>query len=187
LADIKPFNTLRLSGESLRTAPNIAGGETTDPEEEIPADQADDFERAAAKRSAPGYYSAVYPSVTVRYPPLLSRAGGYEYAPPVVQSDAQDLDVAKNEAISEFSEHMKEVTDGEITVKGTPKMLPYDYFAAIPICNDIYTNTDMNPVTWELNEVYDIADSGDQYKTECGVSLAFYPSKLSVNATFEQI
>lgn len=163
LFDIKPFNTLTLYGE------------TSTPKERVEA-------RTGHPVSGAGAYTESFPYVEVQYPPLLDRAGGYEYAPSAVESDKIFLKNAENEAIKQFRKHLEEETEGEVELKGTPHILPYDYMTAVPICNDVFTNVDVSPITYEVNRVKHIREAGDRYRTTCGVSLVMDESLLEVTS-----
>lgn len=168
LFDIKPFNTLFLYGES------------STPRQRQPQNT------AYSSASAPGGYTRSFPYVKVSYPPLVDRAGGYEYAPSAIESDKVYLSNAKAEAIKRFRENLQEETEGSIEVKGTPHILPYDYFKAIPVCNDIYANINADPLTYEVNGVKHRRAAGERYTTELNVSLVFDEDQLEVEARMEE-
>lgn len=169
LYDIKPFNTLYLAGES--SVPAEFGRTRKNPYDNL---------------SGADYLSEYYPFVKVTYPPLLNRAGGNEYAPATVESSKTQLSAARREAVRQFREHLEETTEGSIEVKGTPYLLPYDYFTAVPVCNDIYANVDANPITYEVNSVKHRRVAGERYTTELGVSLVMDESEIEVTARMEE-
>lgn len=164
LYDIKPFNTLFLYGESHDPARRYGG--------------------ARGARGAPGMYTEEFPSVKVQYPPLVKRSGGYEYAAPAVESDKVTLDQAEKQAKKEFRKHLEEETEGSITTKGEPYILPYDYIRTIPTCNDTYPNANINPITYEVNSVKHTCEAGERYTSELGVSMVFDESLLTVESQY---
>jgi len=166
LYDIKPFNTLFLYGE------------TSTPKERATA--------AGAYAGSPGAYTDEFPFMKVQYPPLLDRAGGYEYAPSAIESDKVYLDNAKNEAVKQFRKNLEEETEGSIVTKGSPHILPYDYFTSIPVCNDRFPSVDATPITYEVNHVKHRRAAGERYTTELGVSLVLREDDLEIEARMEE-
>lgn len=168
LYDIKPFNTLYLYGESstsLERQPQNTSYSTT---------------------GGPGAYTSKFPYVKVQYPPLVDRAGGYEYAPSTIESDKTRLQNAKKEAVKEFRLHLEEETEGNIEVKGSPHLLPYDYYTSLPVCDDIFAAVDATPITYEINKVKHRRAAGERYTTELGVSLVLDEEQLEVEAELRE-
>lgn len=168
LYDIKPFNTLYLYGES------------STPQQRQPQGT------AYSSASAPGGYTSEFPYVKLTYPPLVDRAGGYEYAPEAIESDKIYLSNAEKEAKKQFRKNLEEETEGSIETKGNPHILPYDYFKTIPVCNDIYANINADPLTYEVNGVKHRRAAGERYTTELNVSLIFKEAKLEVTAEMRE-
>lgn len=162
LYDIKPFNTLSLYGEDTS---NVSVDETG----------SGDVRFSQTSR---------FPYVKLTYPPLVERAGGYEYAASSVESDAEDLSKAKQEAVNEFRKHLEEETEGSMTIKGEPFVLPYDYISTYPVCNELYTHLDTLPITYEINAVKHSRSANERYTTELGVSLVFDESLLNIEAEY---
>lgn len=174
LYDIKPFNTLKLAGESTTFRQRYGGYEGT---------------AAGANYSqsgSPGAYTEKFPWVKVTYPPLVERAGGYEYSAPLVESDKIYLDQAVEKAKKEFARHLEEESEGSIEIRGEPYILPYDHIRTIPHCNDTFPNADIKPITYEVNSVTHRRAAGERYKTELGVSLTFDESLLEVESEYRK-
>jgi hypothetical protein len=161
LYDIKPFNTLYLYGETSTPAERNPGRSDT--------------------ASGPGVYTEEFPFVKVVYPPLVDRAGGYEYAPSAVESDKIFLDNAASEAVKQFRKNVEEETEGSLEVKGTPHLLPYDYITTVPACGDIYENVNADPITYEINRVTHRRAAGERYRTDLGVSLVVDETELEIS------
>lgn len=177
LYDIKPFNTLYLYGESNQNSATYqaltnSGGSPVSP---------------ATAAAATVYMTEQFPKVKVTYPPLVERAGGYEYAAPVVNSDKIYLKQAEQAAIKEFRKHLEEETEGNIQLRGEPYILPYDYLRTVPHCNDTFINADVTPITYEVNGVKHIRSAGQQYKTEVGVSMVFDEELLEVESEYVEV
>lgn len=166
LADIKPFNTLELFGES-----------------KTPLER---YEQRSNTEGSPGFYTEEFPFVKLTYGPLLKRAGGYEYSAPPIESDKIYLDQAKKAAINEFRKHLAEETEGEIELKGEPHITPYDYLRTVPTCNDTYQNASANPITYEVSAVKHVRTAGDRYKTQCRVSLMFDEDDLDIEKEYRE-
>lgn len=164
LADIKPFNTLTLFGEA-----------TTYRER---------YNQRYGSAGSAGAYTEEYPYVKLVYKPLLERAGGYEYSAAPVESDKIYLDQAKKAAIKEFRKNLAEETEGHITLKGEPHVLPYDYLRTIPACNDTFPQAEAKPITYEVNGVKHTRSAGEAYKTQCKVSLTFAEKDLDITAEY---
>lgn len=166
LADIKPFNTLYLYGET-----------TTYRER---------YRTRYGSAASAGAYTEQYPWVKLTYQPLLDRAGGYEYSAPPVESDKIYLDQAKKQAIEEFRKHLAEESEGEISLKGEPHIAPYDYLRTIPACNDTFPNANVSPITYEVNAVKHTRNAGERYTTDVRCSIVFSESDLSVESEYQE-
>ena len=168
LYDIKPFNSIELFGESFD--PSLY----------------QNYARDTPSGSA-SIRTEVFPRVKITYQPLLDRAGGMEYTAPAVESDKIDLDSAVAEAKNEFRQHLEEETEGSITLKGEPYILPYDYIKTVPVCNETYPDSNLSPITYEVNSVKHTRSVGERYKTRLGVSLVFDESDENINVEDEYI
>lgn len=166
LYDVKPFNTLHLYGEGQA---NVLRNR-------------DDWETAAS----PSEWTTEFPYVKVTYPPLVKRAGGYEYSAPTVESDKMYLPQAEQQAVKEFRKHLSEATEGSIEIRGEPHILPFDYIRTIPTCNDTYENANAVPITYEVNSVRHVRSAEQPYTTELGVSLVFDESKLEIESEYRE-
>lgn len=173
--DIKPFNALELMGESrtFRERYGRAGGTMAD-------------EANFGGAGSPGAYTEVFPYVKVTYPPLVERAGGYEYTAPAVESDKVYLDQAVRQAKKEFEKHLEEESEGSITIKGEPFIMPHDYIQVIPHCGDTFANTEVNPITYEVNRVKHKREAGSRYTTELGVSLVYDESLVEIEKEYRR-
>jgi hypothetical protein len=165
LADIKPFNTLYLYGESTTLRSKL-----------------DRFRDSAA----PGMETAEFPWVKVTYPPLIERSGGFEYSAQPIESDKLFLQQAEQQARKEFRKHLAEQTEGEITLLGEPYILPYDYIVSLPTCNGTYENANANPITWEVNGVKHTRKAGERHKTKLGVSMTLEESLMRVESEYKE-
>lgn len=164
LNDIKPINTLEYNGKSVSlesVTPGISVGS-----------------------SSPS--TARYPYVKVIHTGLLERAGGYEYGPKPVEGDAKSLKSAANNAVTEFREHFQERTQGDVIIRGKPEIRPWDTITTVPACNGIYPNADLDPITYEVNEVRHRRAADEPYKTELGVSLHFSQSQLEIEQEYRK-
>lgn len=164
LYDIKPFNTLYLYGE------------TATPIQRAPT------ENTYESSGGPTGYTKQFPFVKVTYPPLVDRAGGYEYAPSAIESDKIYLTTAENQAVKEFRKNLEEETEGNIEIKGNPHILPYDYYTSLPVCDDIFASIDATPITYEINRVKHRRAAGERFTTELGVSLVLDEDELEVES-----
>jgi hypothetical protein len=165
LADIKPFNTLYLYGESTTLRSKL-----------------DNYRDSAA----PGIETAEFPWVKVTYPPLIERAGGFEYSAQPIESDKLFLVQAEHQARKEFRKHLAEQTEGEITLLGEPHILPYDYVVSLPTCNGTYENVNATPITWEVNGVKHTRKAGERHKTKLGVSMTLEESLMRVESEYKE-
>lgn len=153
LMEIKPKNTLHLRGE---TASGFFGQET--------------FNDSYAELSQSQPASKQFPVVKVQVPPLVEAAGGAELAPEVIESDAKSLDEAESQATTEMREILSEMTEGEIILRGSPHLLPYDRVEAYEVCNGT-VEINQEPVTYEVEEVKHTQIAGEFYETRVRVSL----------------
>jgi len=167
LRDMKPFNTLRLYGESRRAARYASLNQSSFAD--------------AASSSALG---EAFPYVEVTYPPLLQRADSHQYMKEI-ESDKKYLDAAEKEVKKQFRQSAEEETEGSMTLKGEPYILPYDYILNIPVCQRTFPNIDTNTMRYEVNSVKHTRATEERYKTELGVSLALEESKLQVEAEYK--
>lgn len=170
LEDLKPINHLELNGES---ADSFLGVNT-------------DRTVIGGPLGAPRGHTNKYPHVEVTYPPLLERSGGSELGPRPIESGKQTLSEAKKEAVKKFKEKHEDNTDGSIEVKALPSIRPYDYIAAVPVCNDTF-DASMDPIQYEVNSVNHTASADQPYTTSLGVSMALDEDKIEVEATYEEI
>ncbi|QCS43012.1 hypothetical protein [Natrinema versiforme] len=166
LYDIKPFNTLEVYGESHMEAMTRS------------------VEEGSYRPSA--WTSSRFARVKVTYPPLLERTGGYEYSGPVVEADTKVLEDTIREAKKEFRKHLEEETEGNITIKGEPYILPYDYIKSVMACNGVFENSDMPPITYEVNGVKHRVAADERYTTELGVSISFDETQLEIESEYMQ-
>lgn len=170
LEDLKPINYLELNGETAESylLPSgdraIVDGPITSPKE----------------------HTRVFPHVEVTYPPLLERAGGRKLGPRPIEAGTSTLDEARQQAVRRFKERHEDNTDGSIEIKALPSIRPYDYVAAIPVCNDTF-DAGMNPIQYEVNSVRHQVTADEPYTTSLGVSLALDENQLEVTAEFENI
>lgn len=168
LYDIKPFNTLYLYGEAAPASQRMQQGNYN----------------VAVETARRG--GSAFPYVKVVYPPLVERAGGYEYSAAPIESDKMYLEQARSEAIKEFRKHLAEETEGTITIKGEPHMLPYDHITTIPACEGTFPNVDLPPITYEVNSVKHSRAAEKRYTSELGVSMTFDESRLEVTAEYKE-
>lgn len=170
LVDMKPFNTLELYGKTTTYEERHRGFK---------------FSVNYSESSSAAAYTEEYPKVTVQYEPLLKRANGYEYSTQPVETEHMYLDRAENAAIKEFRQHLAEATEGSITLKGEPYLLPFDYVVTMPVCNETYKNVDAEPIEWEVNGVHHKRHVGEQYTTELTVSIAIEDRLINVESEYD--
>lgn len=128
-----------------------------------------------------------FPVVKVQVPELLAAAEGVEIAPRTIESDASKLAEAEAEAITVLRRQLERVGEGEIILKGTPNIMPYDYVDAFEVCND-YIDIDGLPVRYEVETVEHIKVSTNWYITKLTVSIAVNDRTIeTVEATMESI
>jgi hypothetical protein len=181
LADIKPFNTLELYGETSTYRERYGGSPES---EETDRDSSTDQDFSSS--GSPGAYTEQYPYVKLQYKPLLQRAGGYPYSVQPIESDEIYLDEAREAAIDNFRQHLADQTEGEIELEGEPHALPYDYVTTLPVCNDTFQGANTLPITWEINGVRHKTRPNERYVTELGTSITFDESQLDITATYRR-
>lgn len=172
LYEMKPTNTLHLRGAAskqtgFRDRVEQAVGTTLD------ASSGDLFgtaNRLGGLFDSSEPESSVYPAITVQSPALLEAAEGVELSPEAVESDAESLDVAEKEAISELTSILEEVSEGEIVVGGKPRMLPYDRIDSFEVCNGL-VEYEQIPVSYEIESVKHTKTASSEYETELSVSI----------------
>jgi hypothetical protein len=166
LRDMKPFNTLRLYGESSRaTRYTTTLGGFND----------------AASASALG---EAFPYVEVTYGPLFDRANGHKMLTEI-ESDEVRLEAAEQEAVKQFRQQVEEETEGSMKLMGEPYILPYDYIINVPVCEETFQNIDAVQMRYEVNSVKHTRSAGERYKTDLGVSIALRPNKLDVTSEYK--
>jgi hypothetical protein len=164
LADIKPFNTMYLYGESVPLHERYGGDAV----------------------ASPALYTEKFPWVKVTYEPLIDRAGGYKYSAQPIESDKIFIRAAKSQARKEFRKHLAEETEGSLEIQGEPHLMPYDYLVTQPTCNDTYINANAEPITYEVNGVKHVRKAGEKYTTEVGVSLSIEERLINVEAEYKE-
>lgn len=172
LEDLKPINYLELGGESA--ASFLGQG----PEENLDDD--------IGPQGAPLGHSDKYPHVEVRYPPLLNRTGGRKLGPRPLESGKTTLAEAEEQAVKEFKKRHEDNTDGSMEVRALPPIRPYDYIAAVPVCNDTF-GSEMQPIQYEVNSVRHEVTADEPYKTVLGVSIALDEDQIETDATFKEL
>jgi len=170
LEDLKPINHLELNGES---ADSFLGVNT-------------DRTILGGPLGAPRGHTNKYPHIEVTYPPLLDRTGGNKLGPKPIESGKQTLAEARKQAVKEFKKSHEDNTDGSIEIRALPPIRPYDYIAAVPVCNDTF-DAEMNPIQYEVNSVIHQVNAEDAYKTKLGVSIALNEDELDVSASYQDI
>jgi hypothetical protein len=163
LYNIKPFNKLIYYGkaadsiEGILNTPGVLLGQ--------PPPNTDEF-----------------PVVSVTNTALLQRAGGYEYAPEVIEGDKSRLENAERAATKQFRELYEGASQGTIVTKGKVQMNPYDFIDAIPVCNGTYPNANAEPLGYEIMDCRHHKKAGERYKTHCSVTLQFRPTDLEIDS-----
>jgi hypothetical protein len=167
LYDIKPFNKLIYYGkeasslQALTNKPGVLFGQ--------PPPDTDQF-----------------PVVSVTNTKLLERAGGYEYAPEIIEGDKSRLKNAERAATKKFREMYEGASQGNIVTRGKVQMSPYDFLSAIPVCNDTYQNANAPPLDYEIMNARHKKKAGERYKTHCSVTLQFNPTDLDVQSEMKK-
>jgi len=179
LEDLKPINYLELNGES---ADSFLGSGTVDigPFEDITNI---DRNILSGPLGAPRGHTDKYPHIEVRYPPLLERVNGRKIGPKPIESGKTTLEEAKKAAEKKFLQKHEDNTDGSIEIRALPTIKPYDYIAAVPVCNDTF-NANMNPIQYEVNSVVHKVSGNTDYTTVLGVSLSIDESQLEITDTY---
>lgn len=170
LEDLKPINFLELNGESADSFLGINVDRNV-------------FE---GPLGAPRGHTDKYPHVEVSYPPLLERTNGQKLGPKPIESGKQTLSEARQQAVKEFKKSHEDNTDGSIEIRALPPIRPYDYIAAVPVCNDTF-GSEMNPIQYEVNSVIHQVNAEDAYKTKLGVSIALDEDAIEVDASYKNI
>lgn len=183
LEDIKPLNFVEIFGETSSNRDEQASVATTSGITGVFAELFQETTEYAEAASSSGY-TEEYPYAKAVYDPLLDRAGGYEYGPPPVNSDAVYLKQAENQAISELKKHLQESTEGSIEVYGQPYIMPNDIIRTIPVCEETYPNVTAEPIAYEVNEVRHKRSAGNRYTTELGVSFTFLESEVTITSEY---
>lgn len=173
LIDLKPFNTLKLAGESSEYHERYSGDNIVTVGDD---ENSTDFLEAGSF----GTSTEVYPYVEVVYQPLLERANGRTFTTERIDSPAKSLDALEAEGVKKLREHIAGDTEGSMELEGAPKLNPEDYLFARPVCDDTFTNVNMEPIQWEVNGIKHIRESGDRYTTEIGTSVAFNDEQVTV-------
>jgi len=167
LEDLKPINHLELNGETAESYRLPSGDRVT----------------VDGPITSPEEHTKVFPHVEVDYPPLLERAGGRKLGPRPVEAGTSTLSEAREQAVGMFKKRHEDNTDGSIEIKALPSIRPYDYMAAVPVCNNTF-DAGMNPIQYEVNSVKHHVTADEPYTTSLGVSLALDEDQLEVTAEF---
>lgn len=170
LEDLKPINFLELKGETA----NSFLGQNVDA---VDLDGPIGASRGQTNK---------YPHVQVRYPPLLERTGGKRLGPNPIDSGVQTEEEAKKEAVKQFKQQHEDSTSGSMEVKSLPSIRPYDYMAAVPVCNDTF-DSEMNPIQYEVNSIQHQTKPEERYTTLLGVSMAINEDLIDVESSMEEL
>lgn len=170
LEDLKPINHLELNGESADSFLGVNSDRVV----------------LGGPLGAPRGHTNKYPHVEVTYPPLLERTGGNKLGPKPIESGKQTLAEAREQAVKEFKKAHEDNTDGSIEIRALPAIRPYDYIAAVPVCNDTF-DADLNPIQYEVNSVTHRVSADSDYTTHLGVSIALDEDLLDVEASYLEV
>lgn len=156
LYEMRPVNTLRLSGSYPKgTLDKINNGIQ------------EGFASLSDKYPAP---TETYPFVKVQVPSLVEAAGGNEISGEIVESDAKELDEAEREARQRLTQKLSEATEGSVTIKGEPRIMPFDKLVAYETCGDVVAY-ESEPVEYEVESVKHVASADEGFKTDLKVSI----------------
>lgn len=176
LYDIKPLNTFTLFGE---------GKPTSDYQGNVPPTAAPAVSNLPEAAAASAFGEA-FPKVKIRYPPLIDRAGGYEYDKQV-ESNETDLEAAEQAAKKKFREALQEETEGQMVIKGEPYILPFDAITNVPVCEGQMPNVNVRPIRYEVNSVKHTRSAGERFTTTLGVSIIINEQIINENTESEYV
>lgn len=133
--------------------------------------------------------SKKYPEVKARIEPFYQRVKslGNENAPEltatVIESDDRTLGAAKRTARKELLRRVKDAGTGDISMFGSPNIMPYDKVIAYPTCSGFVPNTTTPPIRYRVNSVTHDLTGGEEYRTTVDVSI--YVGKNEITADGE--
>lgn len=193
LYEIKPYNTIRLRGD---TSGSFLGREgfVADAADSV-NNQLEDIVLGSSDFFTGGFLGGEgllspeppaekYPAVTLQHPDLLEAANGTELSPEVIESDAGTLETAKNEAFKEFEKILSEKSEGEVELFGAPSITPFDALDSYETCGD-YVEYEQDPVRYEVESVKHEKAADDIYRTRIKVSV--WANRESIDVVREEM
>jgi hypothetical protein len=124
-----------------------------------------------------------YPVATATATNLVDAAGGAEL-PLEVESDATTVTEARQEAIATLQRHLDQTSEGNITLGGLPRALPYDVLDAYETCNDYVT--EQIPVRYEIDTVKHTAGMMQSLETKLNVQAFVGEESIDVETRIER-
>ncbi|MFC6723776.1 hypothetical protein ACFQE1_05160 [Halobium palmae] len=119
-----------------------------------------------------------FPAITVRHPTLYQRTGGSSLSPPIIQKKSATIEATTQVAKKELKTRLNGASGGMMIVSGSPGMRPYDTIRAVPVCGE--ADTDVPPLTYEVERVKHVCDSEQKYLSEIDVSVHADPSTFEI-------
>jgi len=111
-----------------------------------------------------------FPVVVATAPALVEAAGGVRLQPPVIESDAQTIDEAINVARTRLREILAESGEGNIVMRGAPRVTPYSKIDAFETCGE-YVSELSQPIPYEVESVVHRQTEGGVYKVDAKVGI----------------
>jgi len=166
LNDIQPINTVTV---------NSAGVVTQEPSDGV-LSQVLDVGQAETSR---------YHQVKLRYEPYYSRMGNNEAGPTNVNVDTYTIENTKRAAYNEFVSHIRDTTEGQVTLVADPFIKPRDYITTVPACAGDTVDS-LLPIQYEVNDVTHSWHAGEPFTTDLGVHARINTDKLTYDVTTKE-
>ena len=172
LNDIQPINAVTVNSAGI--TPSIDSEDIqAGPFSELFENIADTSEARNTSR---------YHEVTLRYEPYYNRMGNTEAGPTNVNVDTYTIENTKRAAYNEFVSHIRDTTEGAITLVADPFIKPRDYITTVPACAGDTVDS-LLPIQYEVNDVKHSWHAGEPFTTDLGVHARINTDKLTYDVT----
>jgi len=175
LNDIQPINTVTV---------NSAGVQTPLTTEDIRAGPLSDFFVNIAETDQVKRTSQYY-EVKLRYEPYYNRMANNEAGPTNVNVDTYTIENTKRAAYKEFVSHIRDTTEGTVTLVADPYIKPRDFITTVPACAGDTVDS-LLPIQYEVNDVKHRWHAGEPFTTELGVHARINADKINYSVTTKE-